>query len=150
MKKVAFVSILALGFMAACKTPKPAQSERIDDAPPSQSLEGTWELNDISAPRVAFGELYPDRKPEITFDLAGKRVSGHTGCNSFNGPLAITGNKIDFSQPMAMTKKACMGEGEPVFLKTLSAVTTYSVTEGGRTLQFISGDMATMRFVRKP
>lgn len=150
MKKVAYISILALGFMAACKTPKPVNAEKIDDAPPSQSLEGTWELNYISGPRIAFEGLYPDRKPEITFDMANKRISGHTSCNSFNGPLNVTGNKIDFTQPMAMTKKACMGDGEPVFLKTLSAVNTYSVTEGGRTLNFISGDIATMRFVKKP
>lgn len=148
MKKIACFVLVALAL--ACKTPKPSESAKVvDDTPPSQSLEGTWELNYISGPRIAFEGLYPDRKPEITVDLANKRVSGHTSCNSFNGPLTVSGNKIDFGQPMAMTKKACMGEGEPVFLKTLSAVDTYTVTEGGRVLNFISGDIAILRFVKK-
>lgn len=150
MKKMAYVSLLALVCMTACKTPKPVTAHVIDDAPPSQSLEGTWELNYISGPRIAFEGLYPDRKPEITFNMANKRTSGHTSCNSFNGPLNVTGNNIDFTQPMTMTKKACIGDGESVFLKTLSAVNTYAVTEGGRMLNFISGDIATMRFVKKP
>lgn len=148
MKKITCFVLVTLAL--ACKTPKPAEpAKAVGDTPPSQSLEGTWELNYISGPRIAFEGLYPDRKPEITVDLTNKRISGHTGCNSFNGPLTVSGNKIDFSQPMAMTKKACMGEGEPVFLKTLSAVDTYTVTEGGRVLNFISGDIATLRFVKK-
>lgn len=142
--------VAALGLSVACKSTKDAQTSGSKKAETAGSLEGTWELNYISGPRIAFDGLYPDRKPEITFDVANKRLSGYTGCNSFNGPLNVTGNKIDFSQPMAMTKKACMGKGEPVFLKTLSGITSYDITEEGKTLQFISGDIAMMRFTKKP
>src|SRR5690606_25014597 len=108
----------------------------------------TWVLNYISGPRIAFEGLYPDKKPQLVFTVADKRVSGNTGCNSFSGPLVVDGNKIDFNQPMALTKMACRGEGETVFLETLKKVNTYSVSDGN-TLTFIMGDIAMMRFSKK-
>src|SRR5690606_27494349 len=39
-------------------------------------LEGTWELDYISGPRIAFAGLYPNKKPILTFDMAEGRVSG--------------------------------------------------------------------------
>ena len=33
------------------------------------SLDGTWELNYVAGPRIAFNGLYPNNKPTITFDL---------------------------------------------------------------------------------
>jgi heat shock protein HslJ len=113
-------------------------------------LEGTWELNYISGPRIAFDGLYPNKKPTINFDLKENRVSGNSSCNNFNGKLSVTGNKIDFIQPMAMTKMMCMdGQGEQVFMSTLQKITSYDVTDNGKTLNFISGDIAMMRFTKK-
>jgi len=113
-------------------------------------LEGTWELNYISGPRIAFDGLYPNKKPTINFDVKGNRVSGNSSCNNFNGKLSVTGNKIDFTQPMAMTKMMCMdGQGEQVFMSTLQKITSYDVTDNGKTLNFISGDIAMMRFTKK-
>jgi heat shock protein HslJ len=113
-------------------------------------LEGTWELNYISGPRIAFDGLYPNKKPTINFDLKENRVSGNSSCNNFNGKLSVTGNKIDFTQPMAMTKMMCMdGQGEQVFMSTLQKITSYDVTDNGKTLNFISGDIAMMRFTKK-
>jgi len=113
-------------------------------------LEGTWELNYISGPRIAFDGLYPNKKPTINFDLKENRVSGNSSCNNFNGKLSVTGNKIDFTQSMAMTKMMCMdGQGEQVFMSTLQKITSYDVTDNGKTLNFISGDIAMMRFTKK-
>jgi heat shock protein HslJ len=113
-------------------------------------LDGIWELNYISGPRIAFDGLYPDKKPTIVFDSKESRVSGNSSCNSYTGKLSIDGNKIDFTQPMAMTKMMCTdGQGEQVFMNTLQKITSYGITDDGKTLNLISGDVAMMRFTKK-
>jgi hypothetical protein len=42
---------------------------------------------------------------------------------------------------------ACEGNGEPVYFKTLTTVTKYSIT--GNTLTLLMDDIAVMRFSRK-
>jgi heat shock protein HslJ len=114
----------------------------------SSKLDGVWELNYISDPRIAFEGLYPGKKPFIRFDVANKQVNGNTDCNSFNGKLDMNGNKINFNSPMAMTQVAGPGEGESVFLGNLKKVNSWSVTHD-TTLNFLMGDIAIMRFSRK-
>lgn len=120
-------------------------------APPASAqataLGGTWELDYISGSRIAFGGLYPDRKPVVTFDVENSRISGNTSCNAFNGKLVADGNKISFANPLATTRMMCPGEGERAFLDTLKKVNAYAIN--GNTLTFIMGDTALMRFVRK-
>lgn len=140
MKKL-LLSLIVLSFIACNSSKKAAGND------PS-SLDGTWTLNYISGPRIAFEGLYPQKKPQLVFSTEDKRVSGNTSCNSFSGPLVIDGNKINFDQPMALTKMACPGEGESVFLETLKKVNTWTVSDG-RTLTFIMGDIAIMRFSKK-
>ena len=113
-------------------------------------LEGNWELNYITGPRIAFDGLYPNKKPTINFNTKENQVSGNNSCNSYTGKLIVTENKIDFTQPMVSTKMMCLdGQGEQVYMSTLSKVTSYKVTDDGKTLNFISGDIATMRFTKK-
>ena len=120
-------------------------------APPASAqataLGGTWELDYISGSRIAFGGLYPDRKPVVAFDVENSRISGNTSCNTFNGKLVADGNKISFANPLATTRMMCPGESERAFLDTLKKVNTYAIN--GNTLTFIMGDTALMRFVRK-
>jgi len=156
----AFCFVCAAALLFSCKsTAKTKRSEATAEEQPTggikplkpsnyTKLEGSWELNYISGPRIAFEGLYPERKPVISFDLTEKRVSGNNSCNSFNGPLNADDVKISFNEPMAVTKMACPGEGERVFMETLRTVTSYDVTEG-TTLNFISGDIAVMRFTKK-
>jgi heat shock protein HslJ len=111
------------------------------------SLEGTWQLNYITGPRIAFDGLYPDKKPTITFDLKQNRVSGNNSCNQYFGALNIDGNKINFKDAkMGMTMMACPGTGETTYMKTLEQIDSYSISEDGKTLNFIMGDIAMMRF----
>ena len=113
-------------------------------------LEGNWELNYITGPRITFDGLYPNKKPTINFNVKENRVSGNSSCNSFTGKLNVTGNKIDFTQPMVMTKMMCGdGQGEQVFMNTLEKITSYYITDDGKTLNFISGDVAMMKFTKK-
>jgi heat shock protein HslJ len=133
MKRNIILIVLAAFTLFSCANKKMVTTK-------DTSLNGTWELNYISGPRIAFEGLYPDRKPTL--------VSGNSISNSFNGDLKIEGNKIDFNSPMAMTKMFCPGEGENVFIESLKKVNSYSVTDGN-TLNLIMGDIAIMRFTKK-
>jgi heat shock protein HslJ len=108
-------------------------------------LGGTWELNYISGPRIAFNGLYPGKKPQLNFNLTDKRVSGNSSCNSFSGKLLADDTSINFNEPMVATKMACPGEGEAVFFEMLKKVNKYAIT-GDTTLNFMMGDIAVMRF----
>ena len=114
----------------------------------STQLDGDWVLNQLTAPGQQADSLYKTKKPTISFNLAAGKFSGNTSCNSFNGPLKVSGNTISFAEPFAMTRMACPGDGEKVFLETLNKVNGYSVTDKN-TLQFLVGDLAVMRFTRQ-
>ncbi|OOV18928.1 META domain-containing protein [Flavobacterium sp. LM4] len=113
-------------------------------------LEGNWELIYITGPRIAFEGLYPDKKPTINFNTKENLVSGNNSCNSYTGQLNASENKINFQEPMVITKMMCIdGQGEQVFMSTLSKVTSYTITDDGRTLNFISGNIETIRFTKR-
>ena len=112
------------------------------------TLNGTWELNYISGPRISFSALYPDKKPQIKFNLTENELGGNTSCNGFSSKITIDGNKISIAEPFAKTMIFCEGGGETSFLNMLKKVNRYAVTNGN-TLAFIMGDVAVMRFTRK-
>jgi len=144
MKKYIFTFIVTCCLLTACENSKKTTAPMTDIS----KLAGTWELNYISGPGIAFDDLYPNKKPTISFDIANNRVSGNTGCNNFTGPLKADGHKISFTDPMAMTRMLCPGEGENVFIETLKKINTWSVSDA-HTLNFIMGDIAVMRFTKK-
>lgn len=115
--------------------------------PAESSLNGDWELNYISGKRIAFEGLYPDKKPQIKFNLLANELGGNTSCNGFSSKLTIDGNKITIAEPFAKTMIFCEGEGESSFLDMLKKVNKYDVS--GNTLTFMIDDIAVMRFVRK-
>jgi heat shock protein HslJ len=107
-------------------------------------LNGTWELDYISGPRIAFEGLYPNKKPTIQFDLENSRISGNGSCNNYNGSVKIDGQQISFGA-IASTKMMCQDiKGEDLYFQTLEKVNTFSVIDGQ--LNFIMGDIAIMRF----
>jgi heat shock protein HslJ len=114
-----------------------------------KGLQGTWVLDLIPSPDKSFDEVYPERKPEISFDIAAKIFNGNTSCNNFNGQLAADDTSINFQATMAMTRMACEGEGEADFLKYLSRINRYSVSSDGKVLTMIQGDVALLRFHKK-
>ncbi|MEJ7586610.1 MAG: META domain-containing protein [Ferruginibacter sp.] len=103
-----------------------------------KKLNGTWQLNYITGPRIAFTGLYPGKKPTLVFNLSSTGASGNTGCNSFTSKVSIDGNKIKFAEPLA-TRMACEGNGEQVFLKTLERVDNFTLVNS-TTLTMNSGD----------
>jgi len=143
MKKIILVlTVSCLTFMS-CKSTQSTMKT-------AASLEGTWQLNYITGPRIAFDGLYPNKKPAITFDLKENKVSGNNSCNQYFGKLQVDGNKINFKDAkMGMTMMACQGSGENTYMKTLDQIDSYSISEDGKTLNFIMGDITMMRFEKK-
>ncbi|WP_276090880.1 META domain-containing protein [Pedobacter sp. JY14-1] len=144
MKRNLLLTVVILALLTACTTMKPGA---IGNGGLS-ALSGTWELNYISGPRIAFNGLYPAKKPVIKFEVSEKRFSGNTSCNSFSGALAADDTTINFTKPFMMTKMACPGEGEATFLEVLKKVSHYDIV-GDTTLNFRMGDIAIMRFSKK-
>jgi len=144
MKRLFLFSLITFIALVGCNSSKKTSGNMTD----TSLLNGTWELNYITGPRIAFDGLYPDKKPTITFDVAGNKVMGNSSCNNFNGKLNVTGNKINFNDPMAMTRMMCQGQGENTFMETLKKVDSWTVTDG-KTLNLLMGDLSMMRFSKK-
>jgi heat shock protein HslJ len=143
MIKIPFALIALCIVFTACNSSRSVLKTTV-------TLKGTWQLNFITGPRIAFDGLYPDKKPTITFDLAANKVFGNNSCNQYFGTLQIDGNKINFKDAkMGMTMMACPGIGETTYMKTLEQIDSYSISEDGKTLNFIMGDIAMMRFEKK-
>ena len=113
-------------------------------------IDGTWEANYIMNTPKPFADLYANAKPTITFNTTTGQVSGMSGCNNFTGKFSVDGNKLSFADDMALTRKMCPDmAGENTFMETLKTVNSYSVTEQGKTLNLVMGDIAVMRLTRK-
>jgi heat shock protein HslJ len=139
MKKIALLVVFIGMTLASCTTTKSAMK--------TTSLEGTWELNYITGPRIAFDGLYPNKKPTIVFDLTANKIAGNNSCNQYFGALMVDGNKINFKDAkMGMTMMACQGNGDTVYMSTLDKIDSYSISEDGKTLRFMMGDVEMMRF----
>jgi heat shock protein HslJ len=141
MRRTTLMVLTVIGTLTSCNTLK----NTVEASSDLSKLGGSWELNYISGPRIAFNGLYPGRKPTLVFDLAEKKISGNSSCNSFSGKLNADDTSINFNQPMVATKMACPGEGETIFFETLKKVNKYSI-KGDTILNFMMGDIAIMRF----
>jgi len=141
MRRMTLVVLAVMGTLSACNTLKNVVEASSD----LSKLGGTWELDYVSGPRIAFNGLYPGKKPVLAFDIQEKRVTGNSSCNSFSGKLIADDSSINFNEPLLMTKMACPGEGEAIFLETIKKVNKYTIT-GDTTLNFLMGDIAIMRF----
>lgn len=144
MKRSLILSALIISFIAACTTIK---TGTIGSEGLSQ-LSGLWELNHLSGSRMAFNGVYPGKKPVIDFNTREKKFSGNTSCNSFSGVLVADDSGISFDEPLNMTKMACPGEGEAIFIEMLKKVNTYTISND-TTLYFMMGDIVVMRFIKK-
>lgn len=150
MRKVIYVALMILG-LTAIKSAGNVNTGGLHPNAPAQkaTLGGAWVLEHITAtPEKTLQERYPTTIPEISFDLAAKRVSGNAGCNTFNGPVKISGRKLDFSEPLAMSRMMCTGDGEKAFTENLKKVTSYKLTKDGK-LSLYGGKTELFRFVRK-
>jgi len=74
------------------------------DAAPNNPLLGEWFVLAYNNGTGAVTTPVPDSNPTATFGLL--RVSGYTGCNSFNGDYTLNGDAVVIG-PLASTQIAC-------------------------------------------
>jgi heat shock protein HslJ len=142
MKKIVLLVAFIGMTLVSCTTTKTATK--------TASLEGTWELNYITGPRIAFDGLYPEKKPTIKFDLVANKITGNNSCNQYFGALLVDGNKINFKDAkIGMTMMACQGNGDTVYMDTLNKIESYTITDDGKTLNFLIGNVVMMRFTHQ-
>ncbi len=103
------------------------------------TLNGPWELvsfGPANAPQPAAGSA--------TLAFEGDRVSGSTGCNSFNGGYSATAGNVTF-EPLASTLALCteaaLANQERAIFTALDGTVNYSVAGTRLTISY-SGDQA--------
>jgi heat shock protein HslJ len=139
---LSFLLLLFIGFQAhAGKKPK-------KKAPAPSALTGSWTLNFITGPRIAFDGLFPDRKPTLEFDKKEMRVFGQSPCNRYNGPYTHKGDSLRFSNNIAMTMMACEeAQGENLYVQTLKKINRWKLNPDGQ-LELYTGNIMMMRYHR--
>ena len=106
----------------------------------------TWQLEHMAVPGSSIDAMFPDIKPEITFDKAQKQVFGNSGCNGYQAPYDLSGQKISFGEPGPSTLMYC-GEGENHFRKHMRSVSHWKLTSDGK-LELLNPDTMVLRFVK--
>lgn len=142
MKKnvLLFVSSLVL-FISSCSSVKNTKAI-------NKLSNTTWELEYISGPRITFEGLYPDKKPQITFNTATNEVSGTSSCNGYTAKYILDGKTISFGEPGPTTMMFCEGGGEQTFLQIMKKVNNYSIDKEGK-LHLNLDEVSMMRFKKK-
>ena len=78
-------------------------AEKLDGYSPYPSTENMtnedlfdtlWELEYLSGPRIAFQGLFPDKKPQITFNPTTQKVEGNSGCNGYSADYTLNGDNL--------------------------------------------------------
>ena len=97
-------------------------------APASDLLDMHWRAVQID------GQAVPrrpgTREPHIVLKREGSRISGFAGCNSLAGTFDRNGEALRFGDKLAMTRMACVGEGdalEAAFTKALLSTRSYRI-----------------------
>ena len=110
----------------------------------AEALYGTtWELEYISGTRIAFEGLFPEKKPQITFDKESGKVTGTDSCNGYSADYELAENTIVFGDPGPTTMMFC-GGSERQFLEMMKKIDGYSLEDGK--LNLLVGDVPMMRF----
>ncbi|MFA6057777.1 MAG: META domain-containing protein [Taibaiella sp.] len=146
MKKGSLIIAILCLLTAACSSMKKQTETKTE---PVAALTGTWVLDIVPYTQGTFDSLYPERKPSLSFDPVQKTFAGNTSCNTINGALVADSKAISFKGDIAMTRMACVGDGESVFMQYLKRINKYAVSADGKELTLIQGDMALMRFHKK-
>lgn len=138
--------IATIIFNIACKTAKKNNSEANQGAkettPVAQNntasvpnnaeenalLDGNWQFVNFTMVNTDVKVLFPGDRPKLFFDTKVKRFTGNAGCNTINGYIKVSGNQLQFVQPIASTRMACNASGEKLLMDYLSTVQRYRVT----------------------
>ena len=134
--------LLLSAFNIGCISPKPLPQAGCC------SINGNWHLIDMYTPSTDPGSLFPDKQPYLRLDSSTLQASGSTGCNRFSGQFVAVNRQFRFDMnKMILTRMACKGPGEGVFLETLGRVNRYRLQND--TLLFLANDSVLFRWKKK-
>jgi len=109
----------------------------------SDALRGTWDVTSLYTGNAISS---PVPGSALTLVFAGDTVSGDSGCNSYNGPVELTGADGIALGPLASTLRACADPAvdaqEQQYLAALGLAKTYQVTGDKLTLFRDGGTIA--------
>ncbi|WP_166437049.1 META domain-containing protein [Niastella caeni] len=94
-------------------------------------LGGLWFLQPVLPSDTVTGKI-----PRLDFNLAKKRFSGNTGCNSMSGAFDFTDSTLQFNQRIITTKMNCVGYNEREFIENLLRTNSYRLQNGILILMF--------------
>ena len=137
MKIQSILFVLILTLMTACGSQKEMTKS-------DQLYDTTWQLEYMSGPRIAFDGLFPDKKPELTFNKTTNEVTGNNSCNGYTAKYTLNGSSISFGEPGPTTMMFC-GEGEPQFLNMMKKINAFSFDADGK-LNLMMDEVPMMRF----
>lgn len=112
--------------------------------PLDQLTSGNWELNELFGNTVQAAD-YMKGLPSLAFSDDGK-LSGSTGCNQFSGDYTLEGAAVKVN-PGAMSKMACPGDGEALFLNGISKVAGAKI-DGDKLALLDEGKNTIMKLVK--
>jgi heat shock protein HslJ len=114
----------------------------------AQALRGSWEVTSVYTGNAISS---PVEGSTLTLEFARGRVSGNSGCNTFEGPFDVRGSSTIRIGPLASTLRACADPAvdtqEQQFLAALELARTYQVTGNQLTL-FREGDTIAVTALR--
>ncbi|MEC4114890.1 META domain-containing protein [Myroides pelagicus] len=157
MKKTVLLlaAVLTIGFVSCNdkqKKEETATTEQVaetakEEAKTTNTLEGSWELVSITsagAEGKATDQLYPNKKPALTFEEEGK-LYGNDGCNNLMGTFENKeANGLTIGDNLAGTKMFCEGVADALFTETLLSVTKYEIVD--EQLVLTAGDVVVLTF----
>jgi heat shock protein HslJ len=135
---LSFALVFILTVMA-CKSAKNVAA----DVP----LTGGWELVIFPSEGKEYAEIFGQRKPELQFDELNKKVTGTSGCNHISGGYIHNEKMLQFRDNMIMTKMACPGYDETIFMDALRKVNSYQLSNDQ--LSLMHDDTVLMIFAKK-
>lgn len=106
------------------------------------TLAGTWVLQPVLPSDTATGKI-----PTLTFNLATRKFTGNTGCNSMSGHFFLSGDSLTFDENMITTKKACSGYNEKAFIGNLIKTNRFKIEDG--VLQLMNDQTILSKWKRK-
>ena len=119
--------ILVLLVATVLSTSGCSEASKIAKDPLGYLTKNTWVLNSLMGSGIPDG-LFPGGLPSLNFSPEGA-VSGFTGCNNMTGGDFSADGSLSLDK-MAMTRKACPGDGEQKFLSALNDVAAVNIDPG--------------------
>jgi heat shock protein HslJ len=142
MKHFLFFVVTVTAVVFAFAKPSSKHNFLAGTSASDSTLAGKWVLQPVLASDTASGRL-----PSITFNLASKKFTGNTGCNSMGGHFFVKGDSLVFTEQMAITRKTCEGYNEKAFIDNLSKTNRYKIVDG--VLQLMRDQTILSKWTRK-